>query len=60
MVTGAEDVLIPAKNSEIIAAQIPGAKLHIIPGVGHAFMAEGRDAFLKIFVPFLKSHPIAA
>jgi pimeloyl-ACP methyl ester carboxylesterase len=60
VVTGAEDVLIPAKNSEIIAAQIPGAKLHIIPGVGHAFMAEGRDAFLKIFVPFLKSHPIAA
>jgi len=60
VVTGAEDVLIPAKNSEIIAAQIPGAKLHIIPGVGHAFMAEGRDAFLKVFLPFVKSHPMAA
>jgi pimeloyl-ACP methyl ester carboxylesterase len=57
VVTGADDVLIPAKNSEIIAAQIPGAKLHIIAGVGHAFMDEGRDAFLKVFLPFLKSHP---
>ena len=41
-------------------AQIPGAKLHIIAGVGHAFMDEGRDAFLKVFLPFLKSHPMAA
>jgi pimeloyl-ACP methyl ester carboxylesterase len=60
VITGAQDVLIPAKNSEILAAQIPGAKLHIIPGVGHAFMAEGRDAFMKVFVPFVKSHPMAA
>ena len=59
VVTGAEDVLIPAKNSEILAAQIPGAKLHIIAGVGHGFMTEGRDAFLKVFLPFLKSHPVA-
>jgi pimeloyl-ACP methyl ester carboxylesterase len=59
VVTGAEDVLIPAKNSEIIAAQIPGAKLHIIPGVGHAFMGEGRDEFLKVFLPFVKAHPMA-
>ena len=56
--TGDADVLIPAKNSEIIAAQIPGAKLHIIAGVGHVFMDEGRDAFLKAFLPFIKSHPM--
>src|SRR5215472_3576620 len=42
VITGANDVLIPAKNSEILAAQIPCAKLHIIPGVGHAFATEGR------------------
>lgn len=60
VITGAADVLIPAKNSEIIAAQIPGAKLQIIPGVGHAFMAEGRDAFMKAFVPFVESHPMTA
>jgi len=59
VITGAEDVLIPAKNSEILAGQIPGAKLHIIPGVGHAFMSDGREEFLKVFQPFAKSHPIA-
>jgi pimeloyl-ACP methyl ester carboxylesterase len=59
VITGAEDVLIPAKNSEIIAAQIPGAKLHILADVGHAFMVN-RDEFLKVFVPFVKSHPMAA
>ena len=58
VVTGAEDVLIPAKNSELIASRIQGAKLHIIPGVGHGFMHEGKDAFLKAYLPFLKEHPI--
>ena len=60
MAQRADDPLIPAKNSEIIAAQIPGAKLHIIAGVVHAFMDEGRDAFLKALLLFLKSHPTAA
>jgi pimeloyl-ACP methyl ester carboxylesterase len=59
VITGAEDVLIPAKNSEIIAAQIPGAKLHLIPDAGHAFWVR-RDEFTKVFVPFVKSHPLAA
>ena len=59
VITGGDDVLIPAKNSEIIGAQIAGAKLHIISGVGHAFMAEGRDEFMKVFIPFVKSHPMA-
>src|SRR5260370_6488683 len=58
VITGAQDVLIPAKNSEIIAAQIPGAKLSIIQGVGHAFMSDAREEFLEVFLPFVKSHPI--
>jgi pimeloyl-ACP methyl ester carboxylesterase len=59
VITGAEDVLIPAKNSEIIASRIPGSKLHLIKDAGHAFMVS-RDEFLKTFVPFVKSHPMAA
>ncbi len=58
VVTGAADVLIPAKNSELLASQIPGAKLHIIPDVGHSFMHEAQNEFLKVFVPFVKEHPI--
>jgi pimeloyl-ACP methyl ester carboxylesterase len=58
VITGAKDVLIPARNSEILAARIPGAKLHIIQNAGHAFFNETREEFLKEFVPFAKSHPI--
>jgi 3-oxoadipate enol-lactonase len=58
VVTGAQDVLIPARNSEIIAERIPGAKLHIIANAGHAFFTEARDEFLKAFVPFVQSFPI--
>ena len=60
MITGADDVLIPARNSELIAGQIPGAKLHLIANAGHGFTTEGRDEFLRVFVPFVKSHPMAA
>jgi pimeloyl-ACP methyl ester carboxylesterase len=58
VITGADDVLIPARNSELIAERIPGAKLHLIPGAGHGFFSEARDEFLRVLVPFLKSHPI--
>jgi pimeloyl-ACP methyl ester carboxylesterase len=58
VITGAKDVLIPARNSEILAERIPGAKLHVIPSAGHAFFNEARAEFLKEFVPFVKSHPI--
>ncbi|MBV8357041.1 MAG: alpha/beta hydrolase [Acetobacteraceae bacterium] len=58
VITGAKDVLMPARNSEILAERIPGAKLHIIPNAGHAFFNEARDEFLREFVPFAKSHPI--
>jgi pimeloyl-ACP methyl ester carboxylesterase len=58
VITGGEDVLIPAHNSEILAERIPSAKLHIIPNVGHAFFNEAPAEFLKVFVPFLQAHPI--
>ena len=58
VVTGAADVLIPAKNSELIASRIPGSKLHLIPGAGHGFMHEAKDEFLRVYLPFLKEHPI--
>ena len=58
VVTGAQDVLIPARNSEIIAERIPGAKYHVIPNAGHAFFNEARNAFLELFIPFVKAHPL--
>lgn len=59
VITGAEDVLIPARNSEILAARIPGAKLHIIPNSGHAFFNESPEQFVAVFEPFVKAHPLS-
>jgi 3-oxoadipate enol-lactonase len=56
--TGALDVLIPARNSEIIAERIPGAKYHVFPNAGHAFFNEARNQFLEVFVPFVSAHPL--
>jgi pimeloyl-ACP methyl ester carboxylesterase len=53
-------VLIPARNSELLAERIPGAKLHLIANAGHGFTTESRDEFLRVFVPFVKSHPLGA
>jgi pimeloyl-ACP methyl ester carboxylesterase len=58
VVTGARDVLIPAKNSELLASRIPGARLHLIANAGHGFWVE-RNEFLGVFVPFVREHPIA-
>ena len=55
-VTGADDVLIPARSSELIAADIPGAQLLINPGVGHNFLTPAHEFFLAGFTPFLKAH----
>lgn len=58
VMAGANDVLIPARNSEIIAERIPNARLHVIPGVGHAFFKEAQPEFLAAFVPFIEAHPL--
>jgi pimeloyl-ACP methyl ester carboxylesterase len=60
VITGADDVLIPARNAEIIAGRIPGAELKIIAGAGHQFFSERREEFVVALAPFLRAHPIGA
>ena len=43
VITGTEDALIPAANARILANRIPHARLHEIPGAGHALHVECRD-----------------
>ena len=40
VITGSADRLVPAENSRLIAQTIPGAKLLVLPGAGHAFPLE--------------------
>lgn len=40
VITGREDKLIPAANSELLAERIPGAKLVLLPDAAHFFWIE--------------------
>jgi pimeloyl-ACP methyl ester carboxylesterase len=53
VIAGEEDPVIPVENSRRMAAQIPGAKLVILPDLRHAFYLESREA-TGIIVDFLK------
>ena len=53
VLTGTEDVLIPPKNAEILAARIPDARLEVFPGGGHGFMAQFPERFCEVVEAFL-------
>jgi 3-oxoadipate enol-lactonase len=43
VLSGDADRVIPVENSYRLAALIPGARLHVLPGVGHAFPLEREE-----------------
>lgn len=55
VIAGEEDLLTPVRFSREIAAAIPGARLEIMPEVGHGMFWEATDAFNAILVDFLGS-----
>ena len=58
LVIGAErDLTFPADHSRALAAGIPGARLEIVKGSGHALVAEQPDHVLELLHSFL---PLAA
>lgn len=56
IITGADDQLIPPKESENMAKQIPDATLHIIPGAGHLPSVEKPAQFNQSLSAFLAKH----
>lgn len=50
---GAEDRIVGPEASRLLAAQIPGSKLYIYPGLGHAAYEEAKDFNRRLF-GFLK------
>lgn len=50
---GADDILIPAENSRIIAGRIPGARLVEYEDAGHGFINQCMEKFLDTLEAFL-------
>ena len=53
VLVGEEDILKPRYYSEIIAREIPGADLVVVPGAGHAVCLEKPRVFNSLVLGFL-------
>ena len=54
VIAGRNDAIVDWKNSEIIAARIPGAKLVILEQAGHGFWIEHTERTIKEIMTFLE------
>lgn len=54
VITGDNDLLIPAANSDLLAREIPAARLVKIPGGSHAFNIETPAIFNRAVLDFLR------
>ena len=57
VITGDADLLVSPANSDILARNIPGAKLMKVPGGSHGFNFETPDVFNREVLDFLASIP---
>lgn len=53
IVAGSDDVLTPAKHTNLLHSKIKGSKIFVIEGAGHFMMMEKPDEFNKIMIDFL-------
>jgi len=51
---GDRDTLVPGADCELIAAGIPGARLQLLPGIGHTPMAECPEKLAAAIAAFLR------
>lgn len=51
--TGAQDRLLPAVNSELLASRLPNARLHLVDGWGHYLLLDRGSGAGKAIADFL-------
>jgi 3-oxoadipate enol-lactonase len=56
VIVGDADVATPVAKAETIAASIAGARLEVLPGVGHVSTLEAPEAVNAAILPFLAAH----
>lgn len=54
VICGEDDGMVPAENSRQIAAQIPGARLELIPQCGHLPMLEKGEEVARLVLEFVR------
>jgi 3-oxoadipate enol-lactonase len=58
---GEQDAMAPISNARLLASEIPGAELCIVPGAGHAYMLERpQESFEALCAWLARRSPIAA
>jgi pimeloyl-ACP methyl ester carboxylesterase len=60
VVGGADDAITPPRTLRALAAAIPGARLTLLDGAGHASAWEQPDAFADALLAFVGALPAAA
>jgi pimeloyl-ACP methyl ester carboxylesterase len=55
IISGAEDILTPAKYGQYLNEKIQGSKFNVISNAGHFMMQEKRDEFNQLLLEFLDS-----
>jgi pimeloyl-ACP methyl ester carboxylesterase len=53
LLTGTADGVVPAENSRLLVARIPGAELISYPGAGHGFFDERRPQVVADIIGFI-------
>jgi pimeloyl-ACP methyl ester carboxylesterase len=53
VVAGANDLVVPAANADLLADRIPHARVALLPGAGHLFPIEQPDRFNQTVLDFL-------
>jgi pimeloyl-ACP methyl ester carboxylesterase len=53
VITGAEDRMMPAENSRLLAEGIGGAEQYMVDGAGHSFFLEKPDEVNRVLIDFL-------
>jgi poly(3-hydroxyoctanoate) depolymerase len=57
VMAGDEDPLVPLANARILAARIPGARLHVVRGGGHLFLLNHAAESASAILGFLDDSP---
>ena len=55
VIHGRSDALIPARNGQLIAERIPGARLVLLGHAGHLFLTDQTEAAQREILGFLSS-----